>query len=313
MKILLANPRGFCAGVKRAIKVVEDALKIYGAPIYVRHEVVHNRYIVTNFQKKGVIFVEEISAVPDNSVLIFSAHGVSKNIRKEVEKRKIKMLIDATCPLVSKVHMEVSRASNKNMETIFIGYAEHPEAEGTLGQYTSLTGGIYLVESVTDVFKLKIKNENNLCYMTQTTLSVEDTNVIIHALRQRFPKIIGPYKNDICYATINRQTAVKNLAKKSDLILVIGSKNSSNSKRLYELAKRIGKKAKLIDSTEDIQNKWFNKVKYVGITSGASAPEILVRNIIDYLYKYIGCTSITEVPGQKEKIIFHAPKMYNIK
>ncbi|SUC21112.1 4-hydroxy-3-methylbut-2-enyl diphosphate reductase [Proteus mirabilis] len=241
MQILLANPRGFCAGVDRAISIVERALEIYGAPIYVRHEVVHNRYVVNDLRERGAIFIEEISEVPDNAILIFSAHGVSQAIRQEARSRNLTMLFDATCPLVTKVHMEVARASRKGKEAILIGHAGHPEVEGTMGQYSNPEGGMYLVESPDDVWKLKVKDEDNLCFMTQTTLSVDDTSEVIDALNKRFPKIIGPRKDDICYATTNRQEAARELAERADVVFVVGSKNSSNSNRLAELAQRAGK------------------------------------------------------------------------
>lgn len=257
MQILLANPRGFCAGVDRAISIVERALEIYGAPIYVRHEVVHNRYVVNSLRERGAVFIEEISEVPDNTILIFSAHGVSQAVRAEAKARNLTMLYDATCPLVTKVHMEVARASRKGTEAILIGHAGHPEVEGTMGQYNNPEGGMYLVESPEDVWKLQVKNENNLCFMTQTTLSVDDTSDIIDALRERFPKIVGPRKDDICYATTNRQEAVRNLASEAEVVLVVGSKNSSNSNRLAELAQRAGIPAFLIDSAEDIREEWL--------------------------------------------------------
>ncbi|MDN5471859.1 MAG: 4-hydroxy-3-methylbut-2-enyl diphosphate reductase, partial [Hafniaceae bacterium] len=283
MQILLANPRGFCAGVDRAISIVERALEIYGAPIYVRHEVVHNRYVVNSLRERGAVFIEEISEVPDNTILIFSAHGVSQAVRAEAKARNLTMLYDATCPLVTKVHMEVARASRKGTEAILIGHAGHPEVEGTMGQYNNPEGGMYLVESPEDVWKLQVKNENNLCFMTQTTLSVDDTSDIIDALRERFPKIVGPRKDDICYATTNRQEAVRNLASEAEVVLVVGSKNSSNSNRLAELAQRAGIPAFLIDSAEDIREEWLKDVKRIGVTAGASAPDILVQDVIKRL------------------------------
>ncbi|MEG2041214.1 MAG: 4-hydroxy-3-methylbut-2-enyl diphosphate reductase, partial [Hafnia sp.] len=279
MQILLANPRGFCAGVDRAISIVERALEIYGAPIYVRHEVVHNRYVVNSLRERGAVFIEEISEVPDNTILIFSAHGVSQAVRAEAKARNLTMLFDATCPLVTKVHMEVARASRKGTEAILIGHAGHPEVEGTMGQYSNPEGGMYLVESPEDVWKLQVKNEANLCFMTQTTLSVDDTSDIIDALRERFPQIIGPRKDDICYATTNRQEAVRNLAAEAEVVLVVGSKNSSNSNRLAELAQRAGIPAFLIDSAEDIREEWLEGVNCIGVTAGASAPDILVQEV----------------------------------
>lgn len=252
MQILLANPRGFCAGVDRAISIVENALAIYGAPIYVRHEVVHNRYVVDSLRKRGAIFIEQISEVPDGAILIFSAHGVSQAVRNEAKSRDL-TVFDATCPLVTKVHMEVARASRRGEESILIGHAGHPEVEGTMGQYSNPEGGMYLVESPEDVWTLNVKNEGKLSFMTQTTLSVDDTSDVIDALRKRFPKIVGPRKDDICYATTNRQEAVRALAEQADVVLVVGSKNSSNSNRLAELAQRMGRTAFLIDDATDIQ------------------------------------------------------------
>ncbi|CDL84550.1 4-hydroxy-3-methylbut-2-enyl diphosphate reductase [Xenorhabdus szentirmaii] len=307
MQILLANPRGFCAGVDRAISIVERALELYGAPIYVRHEVVHNRYVVDNLRKRGAIFIEEISEVPDGAILIFSAHGVSQAIRAEARSRNLTMLFDATCPLVTKVHMEVARASRKGKEAILIGHAGHPEVEGTMGQYNNPEGGMYLVESPEDVWKLQVKDENNLCFMTQTTLSVDDTSEVIDALNARFPKIIGPRKDDICYATTNRQEAVRDLASGADVVLVVGSKNSSNSNRLAELAQRVGKPAYLIDSADDIQEEWIEKVNAIGVTAGASAPDILVQQVIERL-KMLGAKTVNELHGREENIVFEVPK-----
>jgi 4-hydroxy-3-methylbut-2-en-1-yl diphosphate reductase len=307
MQILLANPRGFCAGVDRAISIVERALQMYGAPIYVRHEVVHNRYVVESLRAGGAIFIEEISEVPDGAILIFSAHGVSQAVRAEARARQLTMLFDATCPLVTKVHMEVARASRKGVEAILIGHAGHPEVEGTMGQYNNPEGGMYLVESPADVARLQIKDENNLTFMTQTTLSVDDTAAVIDALRARFPAIIGPRKDDICYATTNRQEAVRELAQLSELVLVVGSRNSSNSNRLAELAKRAGKKAELIDSAEDINPTWLTEVNSVGVTAGASAPDILVQQVIARLQS-LGGTTVTELTGREENIVFEVPK-----
>lgn len=307
MQILLANPRGFCAGVDRAISIVERALEIYGAPIYVRHEVVHNRYVVDSLRARGAVFIEEISEVPDGSILIFSAHGVSQAVRAEAKARDLTMLFDATCPLVTKVHMEVARASRKGTEAILIGHAGHPEVEGTMGQYSNPVGGMYLVESPEDVWQLQVKNENNLCFMTQTTLSVDDTSEVIDALRQRFPKIIGPRKDDICYATTNRQEAVRNLAGDADVVLVVGSKNSSNSNRLAELAQRVGKPAYLIDSAADIQEQWLKNAVNIGVTAGASAPDVLVQDVISRL-KALGGKDVQEISGREENIVFEVPK-----
>ncbi|KGM27192.1 4-hydroxy-3-methylbut-2-enyl diphosphate reductase [Photorhabdus aegyptia] len=307
MQILLANPRGFCAGVDRAISIVERALELYGAPIYVRHEVVHNRYVVDNLRKRGAIFIEEISEVPDDAILIFSAHGVSQAIRAEARSRNLTMLFDATCPLVTKVHMEVARASRKGKEAILIGHAGHPEVEGTMGQYNNAAGGMYLVESPEDVWNLKVKDEDNLCFMTQTTLSVDDTSEVIDALNARFPNIVGPRKDDICYATTNRQEAVRDLASDADIVLVVGSKNSSNSNRLAELAQRVGKPAYLIDSAEDIKEEWITGTSLVGVTAGASAPDILVQQVIERL-KNLGADSVRELHGREENIVFEVPK-----
>ncbi|MBW7981496.1 4-hydroxy-3-methylbut-2-enyl diphosphate reductase [Enterobacillus tribolii] len=307
MQILLANPRGFCAGVDRAISIVERALEIYGAPIYVRHEVVHNRYVVDSLRASGAVFIEQISEVPDNAILIFSAHGVSQAVRAEARARNLTMLFDATCPLVTKVHMEVARASRKGTEAILIGHAGHPEVEGTMGQYSNAEGGMYLVESPEDVWALRVKNENNLCFMTQTTLSVDDTSDVIDALRRRFPKIIGPRKDDICYATTNRQEAVRNLAAEADVVLVVGSKNSSNSNRLAELAQRVGKPAYLIDSAVDIQESWLVGVGCVGVTAGASAPDVLVQDVIHRL-RELGGEDALEMNGREENIVFEVPK-----
>ncbi|WP_338501721.1 4-hydroxy-3-methylbut-2-enyl diphosphate reductase [Erwinia aphidicola] len=307
MQILLANPRGFCAGVDRAISIVERALEMYGAPIYVRHEVVHNRYVVNSLRERGAIFIEDIGEVPDASILIFSAHGVSQAVRAEAKARDLTMLFDATCPLVTKVHMEVARASRKGTEAILIGHAGHPEVEGTMGQYSNPRGGMYLVEAPADVWKLQVKDENNLCFMTQTTLSVDDTYEVIDALRERFPKIVGPRKDDICYATTNRQEAVRTLARDADVVLVVGSKNSSNSNRLAELAQRAGKLARLIDSADDIQEEWVRGVGCVGVTAGASAPDILVQQVIQRLNE-LGGVDAVELIGREENIVFEVPK-----
>ncbi|BEM60991.1 TPA: 4-hydroxy-3-methylbut-2-enyl diphosphate reductase [Serratia marcescens] len=307
MQILLANPRGFCAGVDRAISIVERALELYGAPIYVRHEVVHNRYVVDSLRERGAVFIEEIAEVPDGSILIFSAHGVSQAVRAEAKARDLTMLFDATCPLVTKVHMEVARASRRGTEAILIGHAGHPEVEGTMGQYSNPQGGMYLVESPEDVWKLQVKDESNLCFMTQTTLSVDDTSDVIDALRQRFPSIIGPRKDDICYATTNRQEAVRNLAGDADVVLVVGSKNSSNSNRLAELAQRVGKPAYLIDSAADIQEGWLSGARHIGVTAGASAPDVLVQEVISRL-KALGGMDVHEISGREENIVFEVPK-----
>jgi 4-hydroxy-3-methylbut-2-enyl diphosphate reductase len=306
MRILLANPRGFCAGVDRAISIVERALEIYGAPIYVRHEVVHNRYVVDALRASGAIFIEQIDEVPDGSILIFSAHGVSQAVRAEAKSRDL-TVFDATCPLVTKVHMEVARASRKGTEAILIGHAGHPEVEGTMGQYSNPDGGMYLVESPADVWRLSVKDVNDLCFMTQTTLSVDDTSAVIDALRERFPQIVGPRKDDICYATTNRQEAVRELAFDADVVLVVGSKNSSNSNRLAELAQRVGKPAYLIDTAADIQPGWLEGVNSVGVTAGASAPEILVKEVISRLQS-LGGGAEEERQGREESIVFEVPK-----
>lgn len=306
MQILLANPRGFCAGVDRAISIVERALELYGAPIYVRHEVVHNRYVVEGLRQRGAVFVEDLHEVPDGCIVIFSAHGVSQAVRAEAKSRDLSVF-DATCPLVTKVHMEVARASRKGMEAVLIGHAGHPEVEGTMGQYSNPQGGMYLVESPEDVAKLVVKNPENLCFMTQTTLSVDDTSEVIDALRQHFPAIIGPRKDDICYATTNRQEAVRQLAEQAQVVLVVGSKNSSNSNRLAELARRAGKAAYLIDGAEDIDEAWLHGVDTVGVTAGASAPEVLVQAVIARLQD-LGAVTVTETEGREENITFEVPR-----
>ena len=306
MQILLANPRGFCAGVDRAISIVERALELYGAPIYVRHEVVHNRYVVEGLRQRGAVFVEDLHEVPDGCIVIFSAHGVSQAVRAEAKSRDLSVF-DATCPLVTKVHMEVARASRKGMEAVLIGHAGHPEVEGTMGQYSNPQGGMYLVESPEDVAKLVVKNPENLCFMTQTTLSVDDTSEVIDALRQHFPAIIGPRKDDICYATTNRQEAERQLAEQAQVVLVVGSKNSSNSNRLAELARRAGKAAYLLDGAEDIDDAWLQGVDTVGVTAGASAPEVLVQAVIARLQD-LGAVTVTETEGREENITFEVPR-----
>jgi len=311
MEIILANPRGFCAGVHRAISIVDRALDIFTPPIYVRHEVVHNQYVVDDLKARGAVFVEELDEVPENSIVIFSAHGVAQSVRAEAKRRDLK-IFDATCPLVTKVHMEVTRASRRGQECILIGHQGHPEVVGTMGQYDNLQGGIYLVESPEDVSTLEVKNANSLCFSSQTTLSVDDTANIIMALRERFPNIEGPRKDDICYATQNRQDAVKALAERSDLVLVVGSTNSSNSNRLQEKASCVGVNAYLIDNEKDIKAEWLDNVKVVGVTAGASAPEVLVQAVIDKLKK-LGGTVVTENPGVEENIIFEVPAELRIK
>ncbi|EAQ31854.1 4-hydroxy-3-methylbut-2-enyl diphosphate reductase [Idiomarina baltica] len=305
MQILLANPRGFCAGVDRAITIVERALEIFEPPIYVRHEVVHNKYVVNKLRDAGAVFVEELDEVPDEAIVIFSAHGVSQAVRQNAKDRGLKVF-DATCPLVTKVHMEVTRASRKGHECVLIGHAGHPEVEGTMGQYANPKGGIYLVESPEDVGTLEIKDPNNLHYMSQTTLSVDDTADVIDALRQRFPNINGPRKDDICYATQNRQDAVRQLAEEAQLMLVVGAKNSSNSNRLRELSEKMGTPAYLIDDANGIQREWLNDIDRVAVTAGASAPEVLVREVIEQLKTWGGKT-VSERQGREENITFSIP------
>jgi 4-hydroxy-3-methylbut-2-enyl diphosphate reductase len=305
--IRLANPRGFCAGVDRAIEIVNRALEVFGAPIYVRHEVVHNKFVVDDLRERGAVFVDELDEVPDGAIVIFSAHGVSQAVRKEADDRGLKVF-DATCPLVTKVHMEVARYSRAGAECILIGHKGHPEVEGTMGQYDRSEGGeIYLVEDVAQVQTLRVRDPANLSFVTQTTLSMDDTAQIIDALRERFPNIQGPRKDDICYATQNRQDAVKALAADCDLVLVVGSVNSSNSNRLRELAERMGAQAHLIDTAADIDPAWLASKKQIGITAGASAPEILVRQVIERL-ESLGAQAPVELEGIEETITFSLPK-----
>lgn len=311
MKILLANPRGFCAGVDRAISIVERALEMYQPPIYVRHEVVHNRFVVEGLKRRGAVFVEELSEVPDDNIVIFSAHGVSQAVRQEAKEREL-TVFDATCPLVTKVHMEVARASRKNMEVVLIGHAGHPEVEGTMGQYASETGGMYLVEKPEDVQQLPVKDPSHLHYVSQTTLSVDETAGVIDKLREVFPEIQGPRKDDICYATQNRQDAVRQLAEAVDVVVVVGSKNSSNSTRLKELAEKLGTPAYLTDAAEDISAEWFAGKSLVGVTAGASAPEELVDQIINRI-KVLGATEVEEVSGREENMFFEVPKELQVK
>jgi 4-hydroxy-3-methylbut-2-enyl diphosphate reductase len=306
MEIVLANPRGFCAGVDRAIEIVERAIEVFGAPIYVRHEVVHNRYVVDGLRDRGAVFVEELSEVPEQSTVIFSAHGVSKEIQNEARERKLQVF-DATCPLVTKVHIEVHHHAAEQREIIFIGHAGHPEVEGTMGQYANPKGGIYLVESPEDVDKLNVKDPSNLAYVTQTTLSIDDTQAVVDALKRRFPQIVGPKKDDICYATQNRQDAVKKLAGHCDVILVVGSPNSSNSNRLREIAEKLGKRAYLIDDASELRQEWIRDAHRVGVTAGASAPEILVQNVVSRLKQWGGET-VTEKTGIEERVVFSLPK-----
>lgn len=305
--VKLANPRGFCAGVDRAIDIVNRALDVFGAPIYVRHEVVHNKFVVDGLRQRGAVFVEELSEVPDDVIVIFSAHGVSKAVQSEAERRQLKVF-DATCPLVTKVHMEVTRYSRDGFECVLIGHEGHPEVEGTMGQFDNSYGGcIYLVEDEEDVAELQVNNPEKLAYVTQTTLSVDDTAKIIDALRETFPNIHGPRKEDICYATTNRQDAVRQLALECGLVLVVGSVNSSNSNRLRELAERCGAEAYLIDDAESIEQGWLKGKSAVGITAGASAPEVLVQNVISRLSS-LGGEAPSEVAGTEENVSFSLPK-----
>jgi len=307
MDIKLANPRGFCAGVDRAIDIVDRALDMFGAPVYVRHEVVHNKFVVDNLRARGAIFVEEVNEIPDDVICIFSAHGVSQAVRSEAKRRELKVF-DATCPLVTKVHMEVANFSLDGMESVLIGHAGHPEVEGTMGQYDYSQGGnMYLVEDESDVAKLEVKDPSRLAFVTQTTLSMDDTARVIDALREKFPAIEGPRKDDICYATQNRQDAVKQLAIESDLILVVGSVASSNSNRLRELAERCGCTAYLIDGPEDIDAQWLKQTKAIGITAGASAPDVLVRDVISRLVE-LGANAPQELSGVIENVTFSLPK-----
>jgi 4-hydroxy-3-methylbut-2-enyl diphosphate reductase len=307
MQVILANPRGFCAGVDRAIEIVERALELFGAPIYVRHEVVHNRFVVDGLKNKGAIFVDELDEVPDDATVIFSAHGVPRAVQEEAHKRGLKVF-DATCPLVTKVHLEIARFSKAGQECILIGHAGHPEVEGTMGQFDDSHGGrMYLVEKVEDVARLKVHNPDHLAYVTQTTLSMDDTAAIIDALRQRFPKIHGPKRDDICYATQNRQDAVKNLADASDVVLVVGSINSSNSNRLKEVAERRDTPAYLIDNADEIKREWLKEKQRIGVTAGASAPEVLVEQVINRLQEW-GADAVDESQGRRETITFSLPK-----
>lgn len=312
IKVLLSNPRGFCAGVDRAIEIVERALTMHGSPIYVRHEVVHNRFVVEDLEKKGAVFVENLDEVPQDSILIFSAHGVSHAVRREAADRQLKVF-DATCPLVTKVHVEVAKMRKEGKEIIMIGHQGHPEVEGTMGQIEGEDKGMYLVETETDVENLKVKDETNLAYVTQTTLSVDDAARIVDALKRRFPMITGPKKDDICYATQNRQDAVKKMVNQCDLVIVVGSPNSSNSNRLCEVARNADVEAYMVDRAEQLQEKWFDGKKVIGITAGASAPEILVQQVISRL-KQIGAEQIgedvmiEELSGVVESVVFPLPK-----
>lgn len=306
MKVILANPRGFCAGVDRAIEIVEKALESFGSPIYVRHEVVHNKYVVDELRAKGAIFVEDIEEIPEGSTAIFSAHGVAQQVWVDAEKRNLK-IFDATCPLVTKVHIEVSRHSKEGQEVILIGHAGHPEVEGTLGQYDNTEAGIYLVGRVEEVANLDVKHPDNLFYVTQTTLSLDDTQSIVKALKTKFPKIQGPKKDDICYATQNRQNAVNDLVEHCDLVLVVGSANSSNSNRLREIAEKRNIDAYLIDGAQWLKPEWLNNKKTIGVTAGASAPEILVQQVMEKLAE-LGYNLTEESRGIEENIVFNIPQ-----
>jgi 4-hydroxy-3-methylbut-2-enyl diphosphate reductase len=303
MIVILANPRGFCAGVDRAIEIVERALALHGAPIYVRHEVVHNKYVVDDLRGKGAVFVEALAEVPAGSTVVFSAHGVSQAVRREAEERALNVF-DATCPLVTKVHVEVTRMREQGREIVMIGHRGHPEVEGTMGQ---AAGGIYLVETVADVERLRAGDPDNLAYVTQTTLSVDDAAAIVKALKARFPTIVGPKKDDICYATQNRQDAVKALARQADVVLVVGSPNSSNSNRLREVASNVGVPAYMVDTARDLDPAWVAGKARVGVTAGASAPEVLVRELLARLHE-LGATEVREAEGIAEAVVFPLPK-----
>jgi len=303
MEVLLANPRGFCAGVERAIGIVERSLELYGAPIYVRHEVVHNKFVVEDLRRKGAVFVEELAEVPAGSTVIFSAHGVSKAVREEADARGLKVY-DATCPLVTKVHVEVGKMRDSGREIIMIGHKGHPEVEGTMGQ---AAGGMHLVETVADVASLSVRDPASLAYVTQTTLSVDDAAHIVAALRQRFPQIIGPKKDDICYATQNRQDAIKFMAPQSDVVIVVGSPNSSNSNRLREVAQNMGVKAHMVDNAGELRVEWLVGAKRIGVSAGASAPEVLVKEVIDKL-RELGAKRVVQLEGISENVTFPLPK-----
>lgn len=312
MEILLANPRGFCAGVDRAIAIVNRALECFGAPIYVRHEVVHNKFVVNDLKNRGAVFVEELHQVPDDAIVIFSAHGVSKAVQQEAVRRGLKVF-DATCPLVTKVHMEVTKYAREGTEAILIGHHGHPEVEGTMGQYDTSKGGkIYLVEDENDVNALIVNDAEHLAFVTQTTLSIDDTAKVIQALRAKFPNIQGPRKDDICYATQNRQDAVRDLATQCDVVLVVGSPNSSNSNRLRELAERMGKRAYMVDNADELQQQWFMAGEKIGVTAGASAPEILIKQVLGRLQEW-GAMLPVELAGTEETITFTLPKELRIK
>ena len=311
MEIVLANPRGFCAGVDRAIAIVNRALECFNPPIYVRHEVVHNKFVVDDLRQRGAVFVDELDQVPDDSIVIFSAHGVSKAVQQEADRRGLKVF-DATCPLVTKVHIEVTKYAREGTEAILIGHEGHPEVEGTMGQYDKSGGGkIYLVEDEEDLHALVVEHPHKVAFVTQTTLSIDDTAKVIDALRTKFPKIQGPRKDDICYATQNRQDAVRDLAEKCDVVLVVGSPNSSNSNRLRELAERMGKSAYLVDNAEELEKDWFMSDSKIGVTAGASAPEILIKQVIQRLQEW-GATPPQELQGREENITFSLPKELRI-
>lgn len=311
MEIVLANPRGFCAGVDRAIAIVNRALECFDPPIYVRHEVVHNKFVVDDLRQRGAVFVDELDQVPDDSIVIFSAHGVSKSVQQEADRRGLKVF-DATCPLVTKVHIEVTKYAREGTEAILIGHEGHPEVEGTMGQYDKSGGGkIYLVEDEEDVEALVVEHPHKVAFVTQTTLSIDDTAKVIDALRTKFPKIQGPRKDDICYATQNRQDAVRDLAEKCDVVLVVGSPNSSNSNRLRELAERMGKSAYLVDNADELEKDWFKTDSKIGVTAGASAPEILIKQVIQRLQDW-GATPPQELDGREENITFSLPKELRI-
>ena len=306
MDVLLANPRGFCAGVDRAIDIVERVLELYGAPIYVRHEVVHNRFVVDSLKRRGAVFVDELAQVPSGSTVIFSAHGVAQQVREEARARDLRVF-DATCPLVTKVHLEVARHCRNGFQVVLIGHRGHPEVEGTMGQCRDDSGRIHLVEQVADVGTLDLREGDPLAYVTQTTLSVDDTEAIISALKERYPKIQGPKKSDICYATQNRQDAVKEMARRCDLVLVVGSPNSSNSNRLREIAEKQGAAAYLIDGADDIRRVWLQKPRRIGVTAGASAPEVLVEQVIERLRSW-GADQVEEQSGIREHVVFALPR-----
>ena len=306
MQVLLANPRGFCAGVDRAIDIVERALELFGAPIYVRHEVVHNKFVVDNLRAKGAVFVEQLDDVPAGSTLVFSAHGVSQAVRREAESRGLKVF-DATCPLVTKVHVEVAKMREQGREIIMIGHRGHPEVEGTMGQSA---GGMHLVEGPDDVAGLRVQDEGNLAYVTQTTLSMDDAARTIQAIRKRFPKIVGPKKDDICYATQNRQDAIKTLAQRCDVVIVVGSPNSSNSNRLREVAEQLGVPSYMVDNAGELRPEWVSGKSTIGITAGASAPEVLVQEVVERL-RGLGADAVTTLDGIAERVTFPLPKGLN--